>query len=457
MRHGYIPSPQSIYSDIHKLSPGSLIKIPLGNRSKIYSNTYWSLEDVVHKGLQQPFFGSDSEALDGLELKLSESIAIQQLSDVPVGAFLSGGIDSSAIVALMQEKSSRPIHTFTIGFNEHQYNEATHAKSVAQYLGTDHTEYYVSPNEARLVIPKLPALYDEPFADSSQIPTFLVSQMAKRDISVALSGDAGDELFGGYNRYNWTSDVLKIPVSMRRLLAAGINSISPNSWDQVFSLAGPILPKTLQLSQPGDKAHKLASILGMKTGNEVYTRLVSSWDNPNELVLGGSETSSLSSAWDRLGDIDSVEHRMMALDAMTYLPDDILCKVDRAAMGVSLETRVPFLDHRLVEFAWSLPLHMKIRDGQGKWVLRQLLYKYVPKDLIERPKMGFGVPIDAWLRGPLREWAESLLDEARLKKEGYLNPAPIREKWAEHLSGRRNWQHQLWNVLMFQAWLEAQT
>ena len=456
MRHGYIPAPMSIYKEIHKLPAGSLIKIPLSGRRAINPKAYWRLEGVARKGLQEPFVGSDSDALDGLESKLSESIAIQQLSDVRLGAFLSGGIDSSTIVALMQSQSSRPIHTFTIGFNEQQYNEATHAKAVAQHLGTDHTEYYVSPDEARLVIPKLPTLYDEPFADSSQIPTFLVSQLAKKNVSVALSGDAGDELFGGYNRYNWTRKVLKIPEPMRRLLATGIKSISPSSWDQICAFSDPILPKTLQLSQPGDKAHKLASVLAMKSGGEIYKRLVSSWDNPNELVLGGKEVSSLSSAWDRLDDLDCVEHQMMALDGLTYLPDDILCKVDRAAMGVSLETRVPFLDHRIVEFAWSLPLHMKIRDGQGKWILRQLLYKYVPREMIERPKMGFGVPIDAWLRGPLREWAESLLAENRLKNEGYLNYIPIRKKWDEHLSGRRNWQHQLWNVLMFQAWLEEQ-
>lgn len=454
MRYGYIPAPQSIYQGISKLLPGTILSLQTGEHSDTRPVPYWSLLDVARKGMQMPFAASDAEALTGLEIKLSEAVTIQQISDVPLGAFLSGGIDSSTIVALMQVRSLRPIHTFTIGFNEHHYNEAVHAKAVARHLGTYHTEYYVSPKEARAVIPLLPTLYDEPFADSSQIPTFLVSQLARRTVTVSLSGDAGDELFGGYNRYSWMRKVQRVPVLIRKLLADCITTLSPAQWDRMYALVQPMLPKSLQIRMPGDKAHKLVPVLAMGSAGAIYKQLTSIWANPDKLVLGGYETFSIVDKWNTLSDFGSSEHRMMALDLLTYLPDDILCKVDRAAMGVSLETRVPFLDHRVVEYAWRLPLNMKIRDGQSKWILRQLLNKYVPKELTERPKMGFGVPIDSWLRGPLKEWVEELLNESRLRQEGYLNPGPIRQKWADHLSGKRNWQYHLWNVLMFQAWYE---
>ncbi len=456
MRYCYIPAPQSIYQGISKLSPGTLLSLQVGEHSEPRPVPYWSLMDVACKGLQAPFSGSDAEALAGIETRLSEAVSSQQISDVPLGAFLSGGIDSSIIVALMQAQSSNPIHTFTIGFNERSYNEAIHANAVARHLGTDHTEYYVSPEEARSVIPRLPALYDEPFADSSQIPTFLVSQLAKRSVTVSLSGDAGDELFGGYNRYLWMRKVQRVPSLIRKLLAGGITALSPAQWDKIYNMVLPLLPRSLQMSLPGVKMHKLAPVLTMGSMGAIYKQLTSTWTNPGELVSGGHETFDIADKWDTLSDFCPHEHRMMALDLLTYLPDDILCKVDRAAMGVSLETRMPFLDHRVVEFAWQLPLQMKIRDGQGKWILRQLLYKYIPEKLIERPKMGFGVPVDSWLRGPLKEWSEELLNESRLRQGGYLNPAPIRLKWAEHLSGKRNWQYHLWNVLMFQAWLAEQ-
>lgn len=456
MRYSYIPAPQSIYRGIHKLLPGTLLSVRAGERAGSKSVPYWSLLDVARDGLQAAFTGSDAEALQGLEARLSEAVALQQISDVPIGAFLSGGIDSSTIVALMQAQSILPIRTFTIGFDDLQYNEAVHARAVARHLGTDHTELYVTPEEARAVIPQLPMLYDEPFGDSSQIPTFLVSHLARRSVTVSLSGDAGDELFGGYNRYAWTRKLLKVPAPLRRTLAVGLSALSPAQWDRIYSAMEPMLPSSLQVRMPGDKAHKLSQVLAVDSDVSVYQSLVSTWSNPDTVVLGGRGAMNLSSAWDALSDFDALECRMMALDALTYLPDDILCKVDRASMGVSLESRVPFLDHRVVEYAWGLPLHMKMRNGQGKWILRQLLYKYVPKELIERPKMGFGVPIDVWLRGPLREWAEDLLSETRLEREGFFNPAPIRQKWAEHLSGQRNWQYHLWNVLMFQAWLEKQ-
>jgi asparagine synthase (glutamine-hydrolysing) len=456
MRYSYIPAPQSIYQGIHKLLPGTLLNVRAGKRNGSKPVPYWSLLGVARQGLQSQFTSSDAEALQGLEARLSEAVALQQISDVPIGAFLSGGIDSSTIVALMQSQSIRPIHTFTIGFDDLHYNEAVHARAVARHLRTEHTELYVTSEDALEVIPKLPMLYDEPFGDSSQIPTYLVSQLAQRSVTVSLSGDAGDELFGGYNRYAWTRKLLKVPVKLRRTLACLLTALSPAQWDRIYSAMQPMLLSSLRVRMPGDKAHKLSQVLAVDSDAAIYQRLVSTWAYPDAVVLGCRGLINLSQAWDELTDFDTPEHRMMALDALTYLPDDILCKVDRAAMGVSLETRVPFLDHRVVEYAWRLPLHMKIRNGQGKWILRQLLYKYVPKKLIDRPKMGFGVPIDAWLRGPLREWAENLLNESRLRQEGYFNSTAIRQKWLEHISGKRNWQYQLWNVLMFQAWLESQ-
>jgi asparagine synthase (glutamine-hydrolysing) len=381
----------------------------------------------------------------------------QMMSDVPLGAFLSGGIDSSTVVALMQAQTSLPVKTFTIGFNEEGYNEAVHAKAVARHLGTKHTELYVTPQQAMEVIPLLPGLYCEPFADSSQIPTFLVSQLAKQHVTVSLSGDAGDELFCGYNRYQIADDLWSklalVPAPLRALVANGIHALSPTVWDSLAS----IIPGAGRYAALGDKLHKGAGVLASSSVDELYLGMVSHLRNPADWVIGGQESPTyLTSLRPELDGLAGVE-RMMALDAISYLPDDILVKVDRAGMGVSLESRVPFLDHRVVEFAWSLPLTYKLREGQTKWPLRQVLYRHVPKELIERPKMGFGVPLNDWLRGPLRSWAEELLGEARLAKEGYFYPGPIRKIWAEHLSGRRNWMAQLWNVLMFQAWLETNT
>jgi asparagine synthase (glutamine-hydrolysing) len=390
--------------------------------------------------------------VDALEALLRDAVAQQMMADVPLGAFLSGGIDSSTVVALMQVQSSRPVRTFSIGFHEEGYNEAEHAKAVAKHLGTDHTELYVTPEQAMAVIPKLPTLYSEPFADSSQIPTFLVSQLARQHVTVSLSGDAGDELFCGYTRYQMTAGlwgkVSRLPRPLRQLAARLITAVPPAAWDKL----GGVLP----MSRMGEKLHKGAALLGSRSVADLYRGMVSHWPDPASVVLGGTEPATvLPGAEPELQGLGDVE-RMMALDMLSYLPDDILTKVDRAAMGLSLETRVPFLDHRVVEFAWSLPLDYKLRNGVTKWPLRQVLHRHVPRKLIERPKMGFGVPIDSWLRGPLRDWAEALLDEGRLRREGYFNPAPIRTKWAEHLSGQRNWQYLLWDVLMFQAWLEEQ-
>jgi asparagine synthase (glutamine-hydrolysing) len=380
------------------------------------------------------------------------------VADVPLGAFLSGGVDSSTVVALMQAQSSQPVKTFTIGFQEEAYNEAPYAKRVAQHLGTDHTELYVSPQEALDVVPKLPLLYDEPFADSSQIPTFLVSQLARRHVTVSLSGDGGDELFGGYNRYFWGRSVRRrvgwMPPRMRRALANGLTAVSPASWDALLERLSPVLPRSLRYSAFGDKMHKLAGLISAEDDKVLYQRLVSHWPDGVVHRRAGYRIPPGWIAYGTPGALTTLPERMMYLDTLGYLPDDILVKVDRAAMGVSLETRVPLLDHRVVEFAWRLPIGMKVRAGMGKRLLRRVLYRYVPRELIERHKMGFGIPLDSWLRGPLRDWAETLLDEKRLQREGFFDPAPIRKRWLDHLSGRRNFQHHLWDVLMFQAWLD---
>ena len=455
LRHNAIPAPYSIYEGIAKLDPGCVLSVSL-DRPEPQISQYWSLPEVALAGVATPFSGTPDAAVDQLDGLLKDAIRGQMMADVPLGAFLSGGIDSSAVVALMQAQSIQPVKTFTIGFNDAGYNEAVHAKAVARYLGTEHTELYVQPQQARDVIPLMPTLYCEPFSDSSQIPTFLVSQMARQHVTVSLSGDAGDELFAGYNRYQMTERLWRrlehIPRPIRSLLARGITSVSPAGWDRLARY----IPGASGYRVFGDKLHKGAGVLASGSVDELYLGLVSHQTRPESWVIGGHEPpTKLTGLRPALDGLSSVE-RMMVLDTISYLPDDILTKVDRAAMGVSLESRVPFLDHRVVEFAWKLPLGYKLCGGQTKWALRQVLYRYVPKELIERPKMGFGIPLDVWLRGPLREWAETLLDEARLKREGYFHPAPIREKWIEHLSGSRNWSHHLWDVLMFQAWLESQ-
>lgn len=455
LRHNYIPAPYSIYEGVAKLEPGCLLSISLAQpEPRIWK--YWDAVAVARAGVAKPFAGTADEAVDALEVLTKDAVRQQMMADVPLGAFLSGGIDSSTVVALMQAQSSRPVKTFTIGFNEEGYNEAIHAKAVARHFGTEHTELYVTPEQAMGVIPRLPDLYCEPFADSSQIPTFLVSQLAKQHVTVSLSGDAGDELFCGYNRYQITDNFWRklspVPAPLRALVAKGITALSPTAWN---SLAG-IIPGAGRYAALGDKLHKGAGVLASRTVDELYLGIVSHQSNPADWVIDGHEPPThLSGLRPELSGLNAIE-RMMALDMISYLPDDILVKVDRAGMGASLESRVPFLDHRVVEFAWSLPLEFKLRDGQTKWLLRQVLYRHVPRELIDRPKMGFGVPLHDWLRGPLRDWAESLLDEGRLRREGYFHPAPIRKLWSEHLNGQRNWMAQLWNVLTFQAWLERQ-
>lgn len=453
MRYGYVPLPHSIYLGIFKLFPGTWLQIssddPPGHMP--VPITYWSAREVA---MQEPLTNlSDAAATDALDSLLHQAVGRQMISDVPLGAFLSGGIDSSTIVALMQCQSSRPVRTFSIGFRESDYDEARYAKLVAAHLGTDHTEVYLSAEEALGVIPRLPEIYDEPFGDSSQIPTHLVAALARKHVTVALSGDGGDELFGGYNRYFWGRSIWNrigpMPQGFRHGVGRMMTALSPAVWDRI----GKLLPRGLQQPTLGDRIHKLASVIDVDGPDELYRRLVSQHRNPGSLIVGAEEAPIWADAEAAAFDRSDFTERMMFQDLVGYLTDDILTKLDRAAMAVSLETRVPLLDHHLVEFAWRLPLTMKIRDGQGKWLLRQVLDRYVPRELIERPKQGFGIPLDTWLRGPLREWAEELLDEHRLRREGYLHSESIREKWNEHLSGRRNWQHWLWNVLMFQAWL----
>lgn len=463
LRHNCIPAPYSIYQGIEKLRPGHWLQLTLADINKAKSaqpQAYWRFNDIVEAGLADPFTGSPEQAIDMLESALMKSVGGQMLSDVSLGAFLSGGIDSSTVVALMQAQSSRPVKTFTIGFDDAGYNEATHAQAVAKHLGTEHTELHMRPEDALAVIPKLSSIYCEPFSDSSQIPTFLVSQLARQHVTVALSGDGGDELFGGYNRYLMAQQVWnksrKMPKPLRHLAASSLTALSPKSWDTLFNTLSPVIPKRLNLRTPGDKAHKLAGVLNIDSEKDFYQTLTSHWQHPDQLVIGAQEPTTLISDSNCWPQTDSFQHAMMAMDAQTYMTDDILVKVDRAAMANSLETRVPMLDHRIAELAWRMPLDYKICNGEGKWLLKQVLFRHVPRELIERPKMGFGIPLHDWLRGSLRDWAEALLDRNLLQQQGYFNPAPIRKMWNEHLSGVFNHQHQLWDILMFQAWLETQ-
>ena len=455
MRHNYIPAPYSIFSNISKLQPGRILRLAHGSKD-IKIDSYWNAAQKITE--IQPFEGTPEQAVDRLEALLKQSIAGQMTADVPLGAFLSGGIDSSTVVALMQSLSPRPVNTFTIGFHEEGYNEAKHAKAVASHLGTDHHELYVSSSDALKVIPQLPSIYSEPFSDSSQIPTFLVSRLARQSVTVSLSGDGGDELFAGYSRYAFSdkiwSRLSRVPETLRNSLAKGIQALPTQSWNTILSPLLKITPAKYRFTNPGDKLHKFANVLSLNTEESIYRHLISHWQTPTDLVLGSLEPLTMLTGLETYPSLPNFIRRMMYLDTISYLPDDILTKVDRASMGVSLEARVPLLDHRLVEFAMSLPMDLLRRDGLSKWPLRQVLYRHVPRSIIERPKMGFGVPMDSWLRGPLREWGESLLEKKRLDSEGYFNSDMVRSTWEEHQSGKRNWQYLLWDVLSFQAWLE---
>jgi len=456
LRHNCIPAPYSIYKDIFKLLPGHYLQLKENDLVKKLlpnSKPYWSLVEVATQGVNKLKSLSANDIEKELEQLLKISIKQQMMSDVPLGVFLSGGVDSSTVVALMQAQSNQPIKTFTIGFNEQEYNEAKYAKEVARYLGTEHTELYVSAEQAMAVIPKLAYIYDEPFSDSSQIPTFLISQLAKKKVTVALTGDGGDEVFCGYNRYilskNLWNKLTLIPLPLRKILASGIKSINSQSWNKFLK----ILPSLNQYTNLADKVYKVTSALESKTLFDLYYKLISNWQNPNEILLNGKEPRTFLTNYEsELTKLDG-QQQMMLLDSMTYLPDDILVKTDRAAMATSLETRAPFLNHKLLEYAWQIPQPLKLKKTQSKWILRQILYKYIPKKLVERPKVGFGVPIDSWLRGPLKDWAQALLDKTKLRNQGFFNPDSINIKWTEHLSGKKNWQYEIWSILMFQEWL----
>ena len=462
LRYNYVPTPHTIYEQARKLMPASMLTLSADdlkqpNLPLEQARGYWSARDTAENGQGYVPGVSEDDAVDLLDAVLRQATAERMISDVPLGAFLSGGIDSSTIVALMQAQASQPVRTFTIGFDVPGYNEAKHAKAVADHLGTVHTELYISAEEARSVISLLPAMYDEPFADSSQIPTFLVSRLAREHVAVVLSGDGGDETFGGYNRHfsaNSLKRILRIPRVARNLAACALMACQPARIDALLGALGISTYGQSAVKLSGDRIHKFASILHCDDLPQLYQVFVSHWNNPSAIVCNGSEPNDIFANTGEQATLGDFQHLMMWLDTITYLPDDILVKLDRASMAVSLETRCPFLDHRVIELAWRLPREMKFRDGRGKWILRRVLERYIPSDLFERPKMGFGVPLGDWLRGPLRQWAGDLLNEDRLRREGFFRPEEIRRKWREHLSGHREWGYHLWDILMFQAWLE---
>ena len=461
LRYSCIPAPFSIYQGISKLLPGHYVKLAAtgpGGGVAPEPVCWWSAREVAADGLQSPYAGSDEEALAELESLLTVAVGQRMAADVPLGAFLSGGIDSSTVVALMQKQSTRPVRTFTMGFQVSGYNEADQAARVARRLGSEHTELCVTSEQARQVIPSMAQVYDEPFSDSSQIPTFLVSRLAAAEVTVALSGDGGDELFCGYQRYLWAPRIWqrtgRLPAPVRRVAGRMLRTLPPSTWN---ALVGPLMrlaPKSSRLTRVGDQVHKLAQVMVARDPDHLYRLITSHWHDTASLVRGGVDEGGV---WqpEMPPGLSDPAARMMYQDLLGYLPDDILTKVDRASMAVGLEVRVPLLDHRVVEYAWRLPMRLKVRDGVGKWPLRQLLAGHLPPALLEHPKMGFGVPLDDWLRGPLKVWAEALLDPVRLDRQGLLYSEPVSRCWREHLSGRRNWAYHLWDVLMLQSWLES--
>ena len=456
LRYYNVSGPNTIFKDIFKLRPGTVLSI--NQKNECDEKVFWSAHDISSKDSHDMKNKSDKIVIEDLHFLLRSSIKNQMLSDVPLGAFLSGGVDSSLIVSLMQEQSNNPIKTFTIGFDEDGYNEAEFAKKVAKELGTEHNEMYVSPADALNVIPKLPKIYDEPFSDTSQIPTYLVSQLASKSVKVSLTGDGGDELFCGYNRYLMADKVFNkmrlVPMSIRNSVHNALKNVTPGQWDRFAARVRFLLPRFAKLNNLGDKFYKGIDLVSSDSMVDLYLRLVTHWNDPSRALLEGKDRLLVDYPDNmRLSSFDEVKG-MMLMDLVTFLPDDLLVKMDRAAMAVSLETRAPFLDHKIVEYAFSLDQRFKVRDGNTKWILKEILNQYIPKAFFDRPKMGFAVPIGKWLRGPLKEWADELLNDNRLKNEGFFNHKEIKLKWKQHQSNTHNWDYHLWDVLMFQAWLE---
>ncbi len=453
LRYGYVPEPLSIFDGLKKLAPGHIVTLKPDNPNRPLVHAFWSLEGAVRSARAVVNDLSDEESVDELDSVLRDAVRVRMQADVPVGAFLSGGYDSSTIVALMQAQSHDAIPTFTVRLTDQAYNEADEARAVAEHLGTAHNEVCVSSEDVMAVIPNLPQVYDEPFADSSQVPTYLVSQLARKQVTVTLSGDGGDELFGGYNRHLWGPRLIgaikKVPRPARLATERLLTSVSPSTWDRSVSIGSRLMRRS-SIRTPGDKVHKLARLMSADSEDALYDRLTTHWAMDETPVLGVDRVAASES---RSRIVSNTAEQFMLWDLAAYLPGDILTKVDRASMAVGLEARVPFLDHRVLDLAWQLPLDLKIRDSKGKWILRQVLYRYVPRELVDRPKTGFGIPIDSWLRGPLNGWAGDLLTREQIEADGYLDADLIQEKWREHLSGRRSWTHELWSVLMFGSWL----
>jgi asparagine synthase (glutamine-hydrolysing) len=457
----YIPAPDTIYEGVSKLPPGTFMSVGLGGHAASRAPaSYWSARRAAEDGVADPLDLSEPEAIDAFDQVLLDAVRIRMRADVPLGAFLSGGIDSSTVVAAMQAQAHRPVRTFTIGFSQTDMNEAEYAKAVAAHLGTDHTELYVSDRDALSVVPRLATIFDEPLADPSAIPTLLLAELTRRHVTVSLSGDGGDELFGGYEHHHLVAKLWRwtraVPGPARALAANGLGRVHAETWDRMSAALRPILPKKLRHRHPGPVLYRAG--LAMKERDpEAFGRGVfAHWTDAGPLVIGSDAPPLALTHRDQWADLHDPIHKLMFLDLVTFLPDDIMVKVDRATMAASLEARAPLLDHRLVEFCWRLPISMKVRDGEGKHLLRQVLYRYVPRAMVDRPKKGFGAPIAGWLRGGLRDWADSLLDRRRLLDEGFFRPDPIVRRWAEHRAGRRDWSSPLWDVLTFQAWLEAQ-
>ncbi|MGB8276176.1 MAG: asparagine synthase (glutamine-hydrolyzing) [Alphaproteobacteria bacterium] len=451
-RFAYVPSPHSIYKRIFKLPPGHIVTLRPKEVARL--TRYWDLAEVAARGRAAPLDLDETEAANEIQALLRDAVKRRMIADVPLGVLLSGGIDSTTVAALMQSQSAKPVKSFTIGFETRGYDEANDARAVARYLGTEHTEFYLKPSDALEAIPELPRIYDEPFADSSQIPTLLVSRIARRSVTVALSGDGGDETFLGYNRYRSADSLWRraglLPLPLRRAVSSAVRAIGPAAWQAAFDL----VPERLRPRHAGFRLHKAADALAAVDADALYLALVSQWQDPAQLVPGAAEPVTAASSPEIAARFPDLVERMQYRDTVTYLPDDILAKVDRASMATSLEVRVPLLDHRLAEFVWRLPIAVR-RGSRPKVLLRRVLERYVPRALTDRPKAGFAVPIGQWLRGELRGWAEDLLDPAKLAADGLIEPVPVRRAFEQHLSGRRDNEHLLWCVLMFQAWRTA--